>query len=658
MKTKEKEIEEQWTPASSVARHTRHPRQPRYRHARLHAWHGSWSPHGVAAGCLAAIGLLSPAAVAQNYFEEVVVTSSRVPTTLRETGTSISVLVADEIEQRGFLNLTELLRTQTSVAASNNGGAGKATSLRIRGEDGYRTMVFLDGIDIADTSSPQVTPRLEQLLASGIERVEILRGPQGLNYGADAGGVINISTRRREDDFGGRVSAEAGGYGTQQLSAEAGGALGAFDASFQAASFETEGFNARDLDTAPADRDGYENTTLHGRMGFDVSETLRLEAVGRVVSANNEYDSCSDASFSPTDNCEDEFEQDNLRLAAEYSPGSAFHQLSYTNSRTDRAFFAEGSEFFAAEGGLERFGYLGSWRASKALNLVYGVDHETESIDDGSFDRDRDQTGVFAEYQGTVADALTLTAGARWDDNEDFGDFTNYRLSAAYVAELAASQLKFRGSYGTGFRAPSLYEISYNRGPFAAPPAAGTALREERSAGYDVGLTWASDGGAWVELVWFDQAIDDLIVFDLIGFSGYLQDGGESSSRGIELSGELPLGGGFALSGNYSWNDTQTPEGEQRPLRPQQLFNLGLSRSGSDLRLRYGLQLRAVYDTLDTQGGDADDYLLVDANVSYRVTSALLAYARLENALDEDYQEVPSYNTAGRTAFAGIRYDF
>ena len=156
-------------------------------------------------------------AFGENMLEETVVTSSRVPTVLRNIGTSVSVLTSEEIEQRGFLNLTDIMRTQPGVAASNNGGAGKATSVRVRGEEGFRTMVILDGIDMSDTSGTQVGPRMEHLLSAGIERVEILRGPQGLSYGADAGGIINIQTTAPSDGFGGRITADAGRYGTRQL---------------------------------------------------------------------------------------------------------------------------------------------------------------------------------------------------------------------------------------------------------------------------------------------------------------------------------------------------------------------------------------------------------------------------------------------------------
>jgi vitamin B12 transporter len=609
---------------------------------------------GLAVGCV----LTTQATFAQNFLEEVVVTSSRVPTTLRETGTSVSVLLQEEMEQRGFLTLPDMLRTQPSVAVSNNGGAGKVTSLRIRGEEGYRTMVLLDGVDIADTSSPQVSPRLEQLLTAGLERVEILRGPQGLHYGADAGGVINIRSETPDRGLDGRLAAEAGRYGTQQLAGAIGGDFGAVDLMVNVASFETDGFNARDLDTNLRDSDGYENQTVHARTGWNVNEALRLEAVVRRVEGKNDFDSCFNNAFLPSNACRDAFSQDSERLAAELELGAFTHQLAWTDTRTQRDSFADDVSSFTAEGALERVSYVGRWSGLAASSVVYGFDRETESIDDGTFDRDRDQLGVFAEYQGRLSDALTVTAGARWDDNDDFGDFTTYRLSAAHVADLGGSDLKVKATYGTGFRAPSLFEISYNNGPFALPPAADADLREEQSEGYDIGLTWARDDGAWVEVVWFDQRVDQLIVFDLIGFSGYVQDDGESSSRGIEVAARWPVTTHLVVSGNYTWNETEAADGGQRAFRPEHLANLGISHLSRNDQLRLGLNLRASRDAVDTDGSAVDNVLLLDANASYRLNSGLQLYVRAENLLDDEYQEVPTYNSARRAAYTGIRYEF
>ena len=128
----------------------------------------------------------------RNKMEELVVTSSRVPMPLRQIGTSVSVITQQDIAELGFNSIYDVLRTQPSIGVTNSGGAGQQTTLRIRGEEGFRTLVLLDGIDLSNTSTPQVSTQFEHLLSSGIQRVEILRGPQGLMYGADAGGVVNI----------------------------------------------------------------------------------------------------------------------------------------------------------------------------------------------------------------------------------------------------------------------------------------------------------------------------------------------------------------------------------------------------------------------------------------------------------------------------------
>lgn len=598
------------------------------------------------------------AAAGASVLEEIVVTSSRVPTPLREIGTSVSVLLGDRIEQRGFLSLSELLRTQPSVAASNNGGAGKATSLRIRGEEGYRTMVLLDGIDIADTSSPQVGPRLEQLLSAGIDRVEILRGPQGLSYGADAGGIINIRTANPEEGFGGRVSAQGGRYGTQQTSGSLGGGWERGEVLLSATRLRTDGFNSRQSDNITRDRDGYENRTLHARAGWRPAENLRFEAALRDTQGDNEYDGCFTVSFSPSNDCRDEFEQRSWRAGATLTSGNLEHQLAISESLTERDFFAEQQQFFATEGRLRRSSYLGHWRGSDALSLVFGLDHEVESIDDGSLDRDRSAHGGYGELQYRVSAATTLTAGLRHDDNEDFGNFTSHRLAAAHVLPLGTGELKLKGSFGTGFRAPSLYEIGYNRGPFALPPASEETLREERSRGYDLGLLWAGPAGGYLELTWFDQQVEDLIVFDLSRFSGYLQSEGVSDSRGVEVAGRLALPAGLTLEGNLTWNDTSAPGGDQRPFRPRLLGNLSLNHSALQGRLRSGVNLRGSGGAVGTDGADLDDYLLLDANVSIAVWEAVECFVRLENALDERYQEIPGFYTAGRAAYAGVRYEF
>jgi vitamin B12 transporter len=612
----------------------------------------------VTALALAGVQIL-PVLAENNRLEEIIVTSSRVEMPLRQVGTSVSVVTEQEILERGFLNLADVLRYEPSVSVTNTGGAGSATSLRIRGENGFRTKLLIDGIDVTDTSSPQGAPHFEQLSSRGIERIELLRGPQGLMYGADAGGVVAVTTRRGEPGFTGGVTAEYGRYSTQQFAGHASGGSELLDYSISGSTFETDGFNAKTTDTALRDDDGYENTTFHGRGGWNINDKLRAELVGHYIDGDNDYDDCyTGDTFEPTDRCSDDFEQNAWRAALSHQGEQFSNQLAYSNNDIDRSLSANGRRDYRFESELEKAEYLGNWRQSDALSLVYGLEWKNESMDDGGFDTDRDQQGYYLEYQGSFRDSLYLTLGTRYDDNDDFGSETTYRASAAYLLGFGEGELKFKGTWGTGFRAPSLYEIAYNDSFFAFPPASGTILDAETSEGYDLGIGYYANSGWFAEITWFDQSVDDEIFFDNLNFSGYLQGNGESTSEGIEIIGEVLLPFSLSLNGNYTYTDTEDAEGEARLRVPEHMANLGVSFRPWDDRLTLKLNLRVSHDVADEFNGEIDDYEVLDLSASYRILDELEIYGRVENLTDEDYVEVPTYNTSGAAGYAGVRYSF
>lgn len=597
------------------------------------------------------------AAQSENRLEEIIVVSSRVPMPLREIGTSVSAISASEIQFRGFTSLYDVLRTQPGVAVTNTGGLGSPSAVRIRGEEGYRTRAYIDGIDVSDPSGIQMSPNFEHLMSAGINRVEILRGPQGLMYGADGGGVINIDTVRSTDGFTGTVEAEGGRYDSERLAASVAGGNDAVDFAATAQDFSTEGFNARQ-DDLTRDKDGYDNTTLHGRVGFNVTDSLRLELVARDVDGEGEYDNCFNAvTFAQSNDCTNEYEQQAWRAGVSFEHGSLTHELAYTSTETDRKFLAAGAPSFGdGTGELDRTSYIGTWNASEDINLVYGVDLRTDAFDNGAADRERDQDGYYAEYQGNHLENVYVTAGVRYDDNEDFGTHTTYRLSGAYLFRVGPGDMKLKAAYGTGFRAPSLYELNYNETGF--PPASEVDLDAEESEGYDIGLVWATDNGVYLEATYFDQDIDNEIYFDLDFFSGYLQGQGASESKGVELVALAPLGFGLSLNGNYTYNDTSDFEGEQRARRPEQLFNLGLKWATAAERFSLGFNVRGAYDAVSTSGQALDDYEVIDISADWRVIQGLHLFGRVENLTDENYAEVGGFNTAGTAGYLGARYRF
>lgn len=611
---------------------------------------------------IAAAIMASSVAVAEenSRLEELVVTSSRVETPLRQLGTSVSVLTAEQIQASGFHSLADVLRTTPSIAVSRNGGPGKVTSLRIRGEEGFRTLVLIDGIEVSDPTGTQVMPQMQHILSSNIARVEVLRGAQGMMYGADAGGVINISTRDTDEPLTAELAYESGRYDTEQLNAMLGGQLGSIDYFISASDYSSAGFNARTSDILLQDDDPYDNQTLHGRLGWQISEQLRVSLVAHDIDAESEFDGCSiPPFFLPTHDCRGDYMQSDHKATVDYQSEVFNHQLAVGSTEVERQNLAAGIESFSTDGTIDSVSYLGSAALSDAVRFVYGVDQSEEEImSTGGRSMSRERLGIYLEYQGSVADRFYYTAGLRQDDIDGFDNYNSYRASAAYVFDLAGgNNIKLKASYGTGFRVPSLSEAAYNSSPFAYAPAAGVVLDLEESSGFDVGVEYYADNGLHLEMVYFDQKVENEIFFDLDTFSGYLQADGETTSSGVELIAEIPLNEQWLLSMNRTYNDTETVAGVQRSRRPKHLTNITLSYHSENWL--FSGSLRGDQDAIDANSGmPLPNYTVVDGSVTYILNDNLRITGRVENAFDEEYEEVPGFNTAGVSGYMGLKLSY
>jgi len=590
-------------------------------------------------------------APAESAVEEVIV-SSRTPDLIDQIGVSVSVLDSEDMRSLGYADLGSLLDTQPGVTVTMDGGYGKAAAVRIRGEEGYRTRIVLDGINIADPSSPQISPRIEHLMSSGLSRVEILRGPQGLLWGADAGGVILMSTTDDNAETGLEGFFEAGGDDFYQAAVNGVVSSDRVTGSISIAQLETDGINARDIDSANPDRDGYENTTAHGALSMALNDALSLHVAATDLSGDNEYDGCYDvATFALIHDCEDEYEQQAWRAAARYTSDQHSVELSFASSETERAFFSAKQLSYETSGETDTLSLVGSWQATDNTRLTYGVDQEEQSLSDASTNWSRDNTGIYLEAQQRFGQGV-MTVGWRHDDNDDFGEFESWRVSGRYAFTGAAEGWALRGAMGTGFRAPSLYEIAYNNGPFAYAPAAGTPLLEEQSEGWEVGIL-GNVAQLALELVWFDQQIDNEIIYDLATYSGYLQTNGTSTSEGVELVASLPLSQHWLMEGNFTWVDATQQNGNDRPYRPEQSGRLSIVWEHSAWSAR--LTARHTGEATDPFMTPIDDTLTVDLTARWAATPRWSLEARVLNLTDQSDQQLPGYRMPGITAYAGIR---
>jgi len=588
---------------------------------------------------------------AQEAIDEIVVTSNRIPVPARQLGTSVSVLDSEGIESRGTLALANVMRQMPAVSASSNGGLGNATTLRIRGEEGFRTLTYLDGMRLQDPSAPQIATDFSNLLSSGIGRVEILRGPQGLAYGADAGGVINLNTRSVSEPLELNLEVQAGEFGTRQTSGNLTGHAESLDYFLSVADFDTDGFNNRPSDLI-ADEDGYENQTLHGRLGYALSETWKFDLVHREVEGSNDYDGCF-GPLGPTGDCSSDYGMQASRLGLEFLNEGFSHELSYTRTRTERQDFTASVPTFSSQGEQVRGEYIGSATALDGFDLIWGFDYQKDVADRMG----RKNQGAFVELLSDFSQSFFFTAGLRYDDNEDFGSNTSFRLSSAYLVETKAGTIKFKAALGSGFRAPSPFEIQYNRGAYAFPPAAISPLVQEESRGWEVGALLDADK-YHLEAIIFDQSVSNSIVFDLIGYSGYLQDLGRGTSSGIELIADYRITEAFSASANYTYNEADRPDGSQRLRRPNHLFNVGLRFADFNNRMAVNAFYRSQAEAIDVGQIALENFGVLDLTASFQITEMLRVYGRIENMLDEEYKEILDYNTAGFAAYVGIKLKF
>ena len=127
---------------------------------------------------------------------------------------------------------------------------------------------------------------------------------------------------------------------------------------------------------------------------------------------------------------------------------------------------------FGASGKIDQLSYVGRKALVSGVDLIFGAELERSRLNDGQFQAKRGQNSVFTELQWAPSDDSLVSFAARHDDNDDFGRHVSTRASYVRIHNSTVGIFKYKASLGTGFRAPSLYEIAYNTGPFAFGSAA------------------------------------------------------------------------------------------------------------------------------------------------------------------------------------------
>jgi vitamin B12 transporter len=609
---------------------------------------------------------LAAAPVEETDLQSIVVTATRIPTPALQVASSVTVVSAEEIASRQIRTLPDLLKEIPGLNVVQSGGPGGQTSVFMRGTNANHTKVLIDGIDVGDPSSSNAAFDFGQLLTQDIQKVEVLRGPQSGLYGSDAvGGVINVITKSGNGPAQFNAGVEAGSFDTFNQTA---GVSGSADQFHYAASFQH--LHSGSTPVTPSDylqpaqariNDYYDNLTGSTKLGFDVTDTFDLGLVARYTDSHLRFTGDNFAFF-PTipDTAQNE------STTRQYYTRATAHLLSFGGAfeQTLGAAYSNIKSFDASPDGPSETDNFGArvkydWQGIVTLpaneKLVLGAEHQRDSITTPISASTNIDSG-YLELQSSFWNSLYDTLAIRYDDNDRFGSKVTYRFAPAYL--INDSGTKFKGSIGTGFKAPTLSEMfqSFPDFGFFANPN----LRPETSLGWDLGIEQSLGGAVMFGATYFHNNIKNLIDTNATTYLNI----GRAVTDGVEgFAAYQPI---QSLTFRFDYTYTQaTDETTQQELlrRPKNKESLITNWQATD-RLSLSATVLSVSSWVDTNRDGsiprlrAPGYTTVDLAGSFDLSSHWALTGRVTNLLNRHYQNPDAFDQPTLGAFAGIKAKF
>lgn len=594
--------------------------------------------------------------------ETVVVSATRVATPLNQVASSITVIGQAEIEARQLRSLPDILSTVPGLNLVQAGGQGGQTSLFTRGTNSNHTKILLDGIDIADTTTPSGATDLGKLLAGDIARVEVLRGPQSGLYGSDAiGGVINIITQQGEGPLTLRASAEAGSFDTFNQSASISGAEGALRYRATLQHSHAGATPVTPLNLLPPGQvrrdDVFDNVTASTTLGLDVADGFDLGLTARWSQSlakvtGDAFDPITFASFpSPA--------QTRIVRQNWAARGTAHWDLEWIDQTLGFAYSSGQSRTadpdngpFATSGDRIKLDWQGNIPLADGHLLVLGAETARDAVHLPVSAGYTTNAG-FAEINSDFG-FLRASASLRYDDNSQFGNKLTWRIAPSIV--LGDTGFRLKGSAGTGFKAPSLDQLYHDYPAFFF--FSNPNLKPETSTGYEIGFD-GSLFGLTVGATWFRNDIEDLIAPDLF-FTTSINIG-KARTEGVEaFVGWQPLAE-VKLRADYSFTESVDETTNlallRRPGHKASLTGTWAIRPDIDVNatlLYVGPWIDGSRD-FSIPRLKTDGHVTVNLAARWQATEMFALFARGDNLFDETYQNPVGFLGTERAFYVGVQ---
>ncbi len=615
----------------------------------------------------------------------IVVTASKSGTAAATLTQAVTVISGDDLRARGVTRVTDALREVPGATLVENGSYGSVTSLFLRGGESRYTKVLIDGVAV---NAPGGYFDFSHLTTDNIDRIEIVRGPASVLYGADAvSGVVQIFTRQGTTQREAQLSARGGTYRSRDAEGSVSGSSSASRYSLGAGHHSTNGllpFNNQ-----------YSNGTLSGAASHALPGAGQISTQARYTNAEFHY---------PTDFFAQPLDTNSYRVQHRLTVGVSAER-PVASSLTSKLLVAsndvsELSEDIAIPFGGKTpqhsaFRSRGRRRAAEARltwlspfggTLTGGAEYVRESERSGNasgavgktakptdgFSASRHNVGYYSELLGDFR-GIAYNMSGRLDDNSEYRTAGTYRLAASAPV---AGALRIRSSLSTAFSAPAFNQLHPTLYTIGSP-----GLQPERGRSWEIGAeTRLARDAVRIGASFFNQRFDQLIQYVGGGPPDYLgrfDNLTSASANGFESEVDWRPSVAIRTTASFSIVEPRVTrlspayEGEQKVgeallRRP--------SHSGT-ATTTWRLASGAVLGTAANYVGRRADmdfaqfpsptvtlpsYFKFDLSAEVPVTrfrtfGGLSLTARIENLFDRKYENVLAYPAPGRAVFVGGR---
>lgn len=607
----------------------------------------------------AAVTLLTGAARAAEV-DELVVTArleESLPQALSRYGSDLEVIGAETVRRNAYVDVSQALQMQTpGLFVSPRNGPFSYVDISLQGSRTGDVLWLVDGVRINNRLYTSTSPA-DTLPASMVERIEVLKGGQGLFYGTQAAaGVINVVTRAYADAPGGNVTVGGDTNRGVHASAMVRGPAGPGRLVAWVSKDEADGYASFDVvqPSSTARKRGYDVVSLGGKLGVDLAPSLSANLYYQHTDAHLDYPSprLTRLSFNDRD---EEIASASLDWTASaqlrLSVKGYYHDWDSVYSTVNNVPGQPAAPPVIVDDltywGYEDYGVSVLAKLNLHRGLEYQLGYDLQNFngrDEVLLIAPRTETVHAAVAQVRTTDELIrnahLAAGVRFN-RTDGSDKAVWNLSGRWDVTPA---LYVEGTLGTAFILPSAEQL-YAYDPFSA--AGNRDLKPEESLGGSLAIG-GQDGRVTWQVTGFARRIDDLIVdvYDRPAFPEglYVNVDQRVRTRGLELSGSANLADGITARVSYAYTRTRAEgAGHQFDRIPEHQAKASLAYDPADRPFGASATLLWTGEVHQTVSGfgrvNYGNYVVADvaAHVFLDRARQRRITARLENALDEGY---------------------